>query len=334
MRTGLMLVAAIAVGTPAGSQETVSPTGVFVDMGGYKLNYRDVGDGGVPVVFFHGGGDALGVWDLVIEQLGSTVRSVALDSHGRGYSDWGPRHRTMKQIAHDARGLLDLEGIDGPYLLVGHSLGGLIAQSFARAFPDDVSGMVLVDPTPFDRLGRYGGDEEGYYMARDRDFAGGGEVPELWSPGDSLALPTEEFRRESDYTNFLGVMSQAQVDRLQTATNHSRLKPVGAELNGYWAEELRDLYAAPKGQWLGTRPIRLLYVPADFSDYPAEWFGQSRLTKREAAQDTNESLLAYVRQSADGEALPVDAPHHIQIYRSDLVTAQICEVLRAVGSSC
>ncbi|MCG8469032.1 MAG: alpha/beta hydrolase [Gemmatimonadetes bacterium] len=281
-------------------------------------------------MLIHGGGDALGVWSAVVDRLPEDVTSIAIDSHGRGYSDWGPRHRTMRQAAADFGRLLEIEGVPGPYVLVGHSLGGLIAQYFAHAFPDDVAGLVLVDPTPLDRLGRYERDDGAFYMARDRDLARDIAVPSVRKAGEPVESATEEFERTNDYANFTGLLSEENLARLTASTNHTRKRPPGAELNGFWNEELRDLHELHVPHWLGSRPVRLLYVPADYSGYPDAWFDSNSLTRQSAEAMTEASLLSYLEISEDSRAQTVVGGHHVQIEHPDLVIEAIAEVLEHV----
>jgi pimeloyl-ACP methyl ester carboxylesterase len=84
-------------------------------------------------------------WDLVQPELGRTTRVCAYDRAGMGWSDPGPQPRTPSRIAGELHTLLINAGITGPYVLVGHSLGGKNVRLFAQQHPDEVAGMVLVD---------------------------------------------------------------------------------------------------------------------------------------------------------------------------------------------
>jgi len=81
------------------------------------------------------------------KSLGHPTTCVLYDRAGSGWSDPGPGERPVREIVtdlHDAQGLADIEG---PYLLVGHSLGGLLVRTFAQHLPDEVVGLVLIDPS-------------------------------------------------------------------------------------------------------------------------------------------------------------------------------------------
>lgn len=119
--------------------------GTMIDVGGYSLQCNDVGEGSVTVIFENGLSDNLCVWCKVQSEISTVTRTLSYDRAGVGASDKGPDPRTGMQIVSELRTLLDNAGIPGPYVLVGHSMGGLFVRLFANQYPDDVAGMVLVD---------------------------------------------------------------------------------------------------------------------------------------------------------------------------------------------
>ena len=121
------------------------PPGQLVDVGGYRLHIRCVGTGSPTVVLDAGLGGTSLDWALVQPDIGQTTRVCAYDRAGMGWSESGPLPRTPEQIARELHTLLTNAGIEGPYVLVGHSLGGKNVRLFARAYPEQVAGMVLVD---------------------------------------------------------------------------------------------------------------------------------------------------------------------------------------------
>ena len=123
-----------------------SPTGRRVDIGGRALYLDCTGDGG-PTVVLEGG--IASDWAAVQPFVAGFTRVCSYDrpdSPG-SYSDPTPE-RAAQEVVDDLHAMLDAAGEPGPYVLVGHSLGGLYVQLFAYQHPDDVAGLVLVDPTP------------------------------------------------------------------------------------------------------------------------------------------------------------------------------------------
>ncbi len=133
---------AIAAG---GDAQAYPPPGRLVDVGGYRLHILCVGTGSPAVVLEAGLGAMSLAWDLVQKEMGRTTQVCAYDRAGMGWSESGPQPRTPGQLARELHTLLTNAGIPGPYVLVGHSVGGKNVRMFALRYPNEVAGMVLVD---------------------------------------------------------------------------------------------------------------------------------------------------------------------------------------------
>src|SRR5262245_10874572 len=121
-----------------------------VDVGGYRLNLRCSGRGAPVVVLDAGAGEKLQTWDWVAPEVKKFTRVCAYDRAGLGKSDAGPEPRTSERIVAELDALLRRAEVPGPYVLVGHSFGGLNVRLFASLHPEETAGLVLVDATPED----------------------------------------------------------------------------------------------------------------------------------------------------------------------------------------
>jgi pimeloyl-ACP methyl ester carboxylesterase len=92
-------------------------------------------------------GSTSAVWSLVEPGVSQFARVCSYDRAGMGQSDRAPQPHTSEDIVNDLHNLLGKAGINPPYVLVGHSLGGMNARLYAREYPKEVVGMVLVDST-------------------------------------------------------------------------------------------------------------------------------------------------------------------------------------------
>ena len=121
----------------------------MIDIGGRKLQLLSRGTSTPAVVIEAGMGEPAvesGSWRKVIDEISKTNRVIVYDRAGLGKSDPAPKlPRTSLDVANDLNALLTKAGIAGPYLLVGHSYGGMHLRMFASQYPGKVLGMVLVD---------------------------------------------------------------------------------------------------------------------------------------------------------------------------------------------
>jgi len=148
--------AAATPATPATRAATpAAVTDELVDVGGLSLHIRCVGDATPVVVLDAGLGDDGGVWSQVQPELGRFARACAYDRAGTGSSSAAPRPHTSRQMVRELHTLLGRAGIAGPYVLVGHSLGGLNVRFYASEHQGEVVGMVLIDATTEEQDARF-----------------------------------------------------------------------------------------------------------------------------------------------------------------------------------
>ncbi len=122
------------------------PPGRMVDVGGYRLHLLSSGSGSPTVVFESALGATCLTWALVQSEVARFTATASYDRAGCGWSDPGPMPRSAEQILEELRLLLRRGSLEPPYLLVGHSYGGLTVRLFAHRYPDEVAGTLLLDP--------------------------------------------------------------------------------------------------------------------------------------------------------------------------------------------
>lgn len=119
--------------------------GRLVDVGGYRLHLNCSGTGSPTVVIEAGLGDWSTGWAAVQQAVSGTTQVCTYDRAGWGWSDPGTTPRDAAQFAKDLHTLLHNAGIPGPYLMVGHSLGGFGVRVFVSEYAAEVAGVVLID---------------------------------------------------------------------------------------------------------------------------------------------------------------------------------------------
>jgi L-ascorbate metabolism protein UlaG (beta-lactamase superfamily)/pimeloyl-ACP methyl ester carboxylesterase len=149
----------------------VKRPGAMIDVGGRRLHVNCVGNG-QPTVVLEAGEVAFALdWSLVQPEVSKTTRVCSYDRAGSGWSDPTDRPETAQGVIADLHAALRAAGERPPYVLVGHSLGGIYARAFEHGYPDEVAGLVLVDATHEDVL---------------KVFVNGRFVPAWAATGDQL----------------------------------------------------------------------------------------------------------------------------------------------------
>jgi pimeloyl-ACP methyl ester carboxylesterase len=124
--------------------------GRMIDVGGRRLYIECTGSGGPAVILQAGLGESSSAWSLIAPAVAKTTTVCTYDRAGHGRSDEAAGPQDGIALATDLHTLLQRAGVPGPYILVGHSSGGPYVRVFAGRYPDEVAGMVLLDPQPAD----------------------------------------------------------------------------------------------------------------------------------------------------------------------------------------
>ena len=140
--------------------------GRSVDIGGRNLNLYCSGEGSPAVIFDSGSGSPGYAWSGIQPEIAKLTRACWFDRAGDGWSDTGPFPRTSLAMSSDLHALLHRAGVPAPYVLVGHSLGGMNARVYNGMYPTDVAGAVLVDAAHGDEATRAPAFMLGHSVAR------------------------------------------------------------------------------------------------------------------------------------------------------------------------
>ncbi len=200
--TAATLLGAITLAPAAHAQTSPLPVSATVE----RINGRTVesllrqhAQAGAPtVVFENGARETLDTWEMVLPTIARDATVFAYNRPGYGQSEASASARTGPATVEALRQLLRAKGLKPPYVLVGHSMGGLNTQLFARMYPGEVSGLVLVDslyprvikrPADFPWLTRVA---KGVFLSRSVQW----EIEQIYDTGEALlALPAVEALR-------------------------------------------------------------------------------------------------------------------------------------------
>ena len=159
----VLLIAVIVAGAVWESKletreaQTYTPAGKLVDVGGGRhLHILCTGKGSAPTVVFESSGLASSLeWEKLLPEIGAKHHACAYDRAGMGWSDAVSGDRSAADFVEDLSRALTQVGEKPPYVLVGHSAGGVMVRAFQSAHPADVSGLVLVDTTTASVMSRW-----------------------------------------------------------------------------------------------------------------------------------------------------------------------------------
>jgi pimeloyl-ACP methyl ester carboxylesterase len=150
-----ILYQTVATAVDRGSESPSS--GRMVNVVGHRLHINCVGKGSPTVVLESGWSFTSVEWSAYVQpEIARRTRVCAYDRAGLAYSEIGSTPRDAVHVAGELHALLHKASVKGPYVLVGHSLGGLYSRVYADRYPEEVAGMVLVQsmhPDQFERLG-------------------------------------------------------------------------------------------------------------------------------------------------------------------------------------
>jgi pimeloyl-ACP methyl ester carboxylesterase len=125
---------------------TSAPPGLLIRVADHALHLHCLGSGAPAVILDAALGASSLSWSLVQPAISAVTQCCAYDRAGFGWSEAGPLPRTADRIADELHLLLQHASIPSPYVLVGHSLGGLVVRVFASRHPEMVAGLVLIEP--------------------------------------------------------------------------------------------------------------------------------------------------------------------------------------------
>lgn len=280
---------------------TPLPLGRLVDVGGYSVHLYCVGAGS-PTVVITGAGYSFD-WGLVQPEVAKFTRVCAYDHSGVAWSDAEPTDTCSLRVGEIHAALRNAK-VDGPYLLVGHSLGALVSRLYASKYPGDIAGMVIVDhawtftshaslPPPLfeSKVGQRYGIQSAAPIA---PVSPPEDVPSESTNNDFQKLPANDYQ--------LHVWGDSLPGHAATMARNGAMIP----------ECVGDVDAATRGQAhpLGDKPLIVLSTGA----------GQSYASQLAAL-------------SSDGKQVVVsDSSHFIMIDRPDVVIGAIREVVETARS--
>lgn len=296
-------------------QSQFPPPGVLIHVGEHQFHLYCTGAGEPTVVFEAGLGDSSFIWNRVQKELSTATRVCSYDRPGLGWSDFIAELIPRQQVAENLHTLLVNAGVQGPYILVGHSIGGIYVREFTYAHPDKVAGLVYIDSVH---------EQQG--VAGERRSEGMASSLDGLLSFCSLVAPTGVFRvfgLADALVQDTGLDPEVIAAAVATLNRNTYCKTIANELRTS-DDDTRQLQG-PK--FLGDIPVRVLVAGRGFADGG----GPPGMTDDERREDDEKWLslqdeLAHT--STDGIRIIAErSSHYIHLDQPELVIQTILELL-------
>lgn len=287
------------------AERSFSPEGEMVDADGHRLHMLKQGNQGLAVVF-ESGLDPFGhlSWYKVEEEVSRFATTVSYDRAGHLWSERGSAPRTGGVIADELAAILDGASVPKPYILVGHSLGGMILRLFVAGHSDDVAGVVLVDSAHPEQVKRMPPIAT--------------EMPLPWL----LSL-----------ANSFGIVRLMFPDKIRNTDPNDRINAVGLSLYHRslgLIEEIRNLDRLTEEAGLITSfgDIPLVVISAANEERLEAFPEEYRKEIERSWSELQEELLALSTNSK--QMLAYESGHYVQLDQPEIIIEAIRELHNAI----
>ncbi|HXG64674.1 MAG TPA: alpha/beta hydrolase [Blastocatellia bacterium] len=314
-------------------QSAPSPPGTLMNAGGHRLHINCQGKGSPTVVMEAGAGDFSFDWSLVQPEVARFTRACAYDRAGYAWSDPGPTPRTMRQIVTELHAGLLGAGIKGPYVLVGHSLGGLLVRVYASQYPKEVAGIVLIDSSHEDMLihltDQATREEK---VVRFRELSRGRPVPPVQPAAQNSASPGKS--QEARPPSSTQLKLEAPFDKLPLNAQRMRLwamsqpnyTPARISEFDFLPEELARLHADRGGRKHSLGSMPLIVLTRRIREYDSG--DQSAERQLDESHKRLQADLTTLSNNSK-QIVAKNSGHHIHLDEPGLVVDAIRQVVNA-----
>ena len=283
--------------------------GQLVNVGGFKMHIHCTGEGSPTVILVSGLDDFSIAWSRVQPEIAKTTRVCSYDRAGLGWSEPVPGPRTSRTMVDELHMLLVNAGVEGPYVMVGHSFGGALAELYIHTYPDEILGLVLVDAAPTELFTRV----PAWSKAIDQKLDFFHTLEPLSSFG-LLALAPDNIPNRGFPDDALAQYRAISVatDYYQTCINENELFVSNLAEVGYADITFGNLplIVLSRGRW-DAMP------------------GLSDVENAQARQAWNEMQVALLKLSTNSRQTIAEASEHfIQLDQPDLVIEAILELVK------
>jgi pimeloyl-ACP methyl ester carboxylesterase len=284
-----------------------APIGHRIEVDGRGIWVHKEGQGEPAVIFVPGAGSFGLDFTLVLERVSELTTAILYDRAGTGWSDDSELPRTSAEVTDELRAVLHATAGPPPHVLVGHSLGGAYVQGYAQRFPDEIAGLVLLDPAH---------EDWNLYMPEDLQIRAE-DMQEVELPPEYIATVREQFTPL--FSAFPNAIRDEVIERHLGADR--LMAGVREGLN--FLDVLEDLRAG------GPRPdVPLILLHGTAID-PTQAQSRSEGQLQEQISASRRLYESVVKAAPHGEYRPISEASHsnIPLVSPDAVAGAVKDVL-------
>lgn len=299
--------------------------GELVEINGFNIHLLTAGTDkeGTTVVFFHGAGDIALHWNLVLPEVGKFTKAVAVDHAGEGWSDHG-QGLALNQQVHDIYQALKNGGYKAPYIVVGNSLGGIVANLFAATYKDEVGGVVMVDATHPDVVLKVFNKETKKMEWKRMRLKADQQIKEVVTTYLSEPKEIKSFQARRDFGDILDKFSNEDKARFNWIYNERKWTYVNCQSNTYEAEIMQDMFMNKENYHIGDTP--LVVISGGNKELPegdANWSSEQLVVHSKKLQKDLLKLSTNSRQ-----IIAKKSGHNVHIDQPELVVKSIKKMVK------
>jgi len=302
------------------------PPGELIDIGGYNLHLLVEGKNqtGPTVIFFHGAGDIALNWNLVLPLVGEFATAVAIDQAGEGWSDHGHGASLFQQV-FDSHQALKVAEFNEPYILVGHSLGGILTNIFAKEYPSEVAGIVMVDATHPDVLLNVFNKESKEFEWKIFRTTANDSIPPVVTTSLIDKPQISTFQPRKDFGDMLEKFSEYDKKLFKWIYNE-RPWPYVKGYHGYEAEIFAEMHNQRGKYFLNDIPLIVLTGgQKEHSEGDKYWTAE----RKKAYSDSLQTDLLNLSNNSK-QIIAEKSGHHIHIDEPEVLIKAIKQLVRNI----